>query len=202
MHVFFPYTLAYDTVSFKFDCVGIWLSMDEYIEYFFQEKCSHRSFTRILQHSKPTKARANWCWNIVYTKDNIWHLPVHMHYIFGVIIFCTCQFWSVKWTCAAMPPSQCCASPPPPPLPCLTSPSPPHEGRGCSAHWRHRLGSFLYHRCFLVQLMIHRWRNYYCLLPCQAPVGDADCTVVSLFLPRITVKTASKVFFPTLLVVE
>ena len=52
---YFAYTLAYDTVSIKFDFVSIWLSMDEYIEYSFQEKCSHRAFTCMLQHSKPTQ---------------------------------------------------------------------------------------------------------------------------------------------------
>ena len=52
--------MAYDAMSIKFDFVSIWLSMDEYIEYFFQEKCSHGSFT-CMQHSKPTRTRANWC---------------------------------------------------------------------------------------------------------------------------------------------
>ena len=34
---FFSYTLAYDTVSIKFDFASISRSMDEYIEYFFQK---------------------------------------------------------------------------------------------------------------------------------------------------------------------
>ena len=35
--MFFSYTLAYDTVSIKFDFASIWRSMDEYIEYCFQK---------------------------------------------------------------------------------------------------------------------------------------------------------------------
>ena len=91
LHFFavFSYTLAYDTVSIKFDFVSIWLSMDEYIEgsqpqwcissmiysgdtpfwleildiegVFSLENCSRGSFTCMLQHSKPTKTRADWC---------------------------------------------------------------------------------------------------------------------------------------------
>ena len=50
----------------------------------FSRKMSHGSFTCMLQHSKPTKTRANWYSNIIYTKDNIYQLPVHKHYIPGV----------------------------------------------------------------------------------------------------------------------
>ena len=35
--MFFSYTLAYDTMSIKFDFASIWRSMDEYSEYFFQK---------------------------------------------------------------------------------------------------------------------------------------------------------------------
>ena len=76
--------------------------------------------------------------------------------------------------------------PPPPPTPCPTSAWPLHKGRGCSAHWWHRLGSVCYHRrtlaqlmthrwCTLAQLMTHRWCKHYRLLPSQAQVSAADC---------------------------
>ena len=35
---FFSHAMAYDAMSIKFDFVSIWLSVDEYIEYIFQEK--------------------------------------------------------------------------------------------------------------------------------------------------------------------
>ena len=98
----------------------------------------------------------------------------------------TCWYWPVKRTQADMLPSQCCALPPPPPFPCLTSSSPPHKGRGCSARWWHWLMAlsqqFLLPSLFSCPAgVIHRWCNqrwcnHFRLPPCQAPVGDADCS--------------------------
>ena len=194
---FFSHTLAYDTMPVSFDFVSIWQCKDEYIEYFFQEKCSHGSFTCMLQHSKPTKSRANLV--LKYKIHRRLHTATSSPQALDIWsdIFYTCRYWSVKQTRAPTPLSQWCGSPLPLP-PCLTSPSPPHEGRGCSASWRHWLGSVCYRRHFLAQ----RWfvGDETIIVCYQVRHQWAMLIVVSLFLPRTTVKTSSKVFFPTVLV--
>ena len=113
----FSQTLTYDTLSIKFDFFSIWLSMDEYIEHFFQEKCSHVSFICILQHSKPRKTRAKLV--LQYNIHQRQHMATSSSQALDIWsdIFYTCWYWSVKQTRTDMPPSQSCMSLPPPPHP-------------------------------------------------------------------------------------
>ena len=98
--------------------------------------------------------------------------------------------------------------PPHPPPPCPTSgptpPSPPLDRRGFSARWRHWLSSF----CFHITTVGVFWPSWWfmddvTITVCyQVRQQRVMLIVVSLFLPRITVKPSSKVSFPTVPVVE
>ena len=172
--MFFSYTLAYNTVSIKIDFASIWLSMEEYIEYFSKKNAvtddSHACCNTVSQQ-KQGQIGVKIQYSPKTTYSNFQFTSIR--YIWSDIFY-TCWYWSVKPTCAATPPSPCCAPSPTPPPPCLTSPSPPHEGRGYSARWRRWLGSFCCRRRTLALLVSHRWCNHYCLLPCQASVCDTD----------------------------
>ena len=171
--MFFSYTLAYDTLSIKFDFASIWRSMDEYIEYFFHKNAvtdhSHACCNTV---NRQNKGKLVLKYNILQRQymatsssqalDN-WSE-----------IFYTCWYWSVKRTRAATPPSPCCAPTPPPPTLsdlCLTSSR--REGVLCSL--TAPASSVCYGRCTLDQLMTHRWCKHYRLLPSQAQVSAADC---------------------------
>ena len=149
--------------------------MDEYIEYFFQEKYSHRSLICMLQYSKPTKTMADWCYNIIFIKDNMWQLQfIRIRYLEWYFLHLLVRISKAN-TCRHAPFSVLYIPPPSPP-PWLTSASPPQERKGCSAGWRHQLSSVCYSHRSVAQLVSHRWCNHYRLLPCQALVCDADCS--------------------------
>ena len=187
-------------MSIKFDFACIWRSMDEYIEYFFHKNAvtdhSHACCNTVNQQNK---GKLVLKYNILQRQ----HMATSSSQALDnwSEIFYSCWYWSVKRTHAATPPSPCCAPPPPPPhTPCPTSAWPPHEGRGCSARWRHRLAvsatvAVLWTSWWLIGdvniIVCYQVRHKWVLL-----------IVVSPFLPRMTVKTSSKVFFPIVLAVE
>ena len=111
--------------------------MDEYTEYFFQKNAvtdhSHACCNTVNQQKQGQIG-------IEYDKHQRQYMATSSSQALDnwSEIFYTCWYWSVKRTRAATPPSPCCA-PSHPPTPCPTSAWPPHEGRGCSGHWRHWL---------------------------------------------------------------